>query len=89
MLVNYARAIRVVRAVSGLDQATLASRVPCTGSYLSLLERGKRSPSDATVAAICQAAACPREVFDLLAGRPFVEDAELLAFWRYMTRTAH
>jgi transcriptional regulator with XRE-family HTH domain len=42
---NYAKAIRTIRAAKGLDQKDLALCLGVDKSYLSLLESGKRKPS--------------------------------------------
>ena len=42
---NYGRAIRIMRAISGVSQTELARRVGIGASMVSLVESNKRTPS--------------------------------------------
>lgn len=42
---NYGKAIKMLRASRGLQQRQLAEKLNVNGSYISLLEGGKRTPS--------------------------------------------
>lgn len=64
---NYARAIRIARAVSGLQQKELAQKAKLTSSYISLVETGKRSPSIASLSKISRALEIPEHLLTLLA----------------------
>ena len=67
---NYGRAIRVARAVGGLQQKDLAERAKLDTSYVSLLEKEHRTPSRATVERLSTALGMPIELFELLAKEP-------------------
>lgn len=64
---NYARAIRIVRAARGVQSGALAEAASVSPSYLSLLERGKRSPSTKIIERIARALRFPVPLFVLLA----------------------
>lgn len=49
---DYGRAIRLVRATRGLSQKRLAKLLDVDPSYVSLLERGERTPSASTLESI-------------------------------------
>jgi len=66
---NYARAIRIVRAAKGLSQKDLAKRAKIDASYVSLLEAGDRAPSVRTVQKIASALKVPMPVITLLASQ--------------------
>lgn len=42
---NYGKAIKMLRASRGMQQRELAKKLDVDGSYISLLESGKRTPS--------------------------------------------
>jgi transcriptional regulator with XRE-family HTH domain len=56
---DFAKAIRTVRAAKGLAQKDLAARSKLDASYISLLECGKRNPSLAIVEKIASALDVP------------------------------
>lgn len=64
---NYARAFRVTRAMAGLTQATLASRIGVDPSLISLIEKGARKPSTATLEGAARALGVPPHLLLLLA----------------------
>lgn len=64
---NYARAIRIVRAATGLSQKDLAKRAKIDPSYVSLLEAGERLPGPRAMRRIATALKVPMPVITLLA----------------------
>lgn len=64
---NYAKAIRIVRSMSSMSQATLADRCELDRSYLSLIEAGKRTPSLATLVRLAGEIGIPFHLLTLLA----------------------
>lgn len=78
---DYGKALRIARAVSGLQQKDLAQRAGLDSSYVSLIEMGKRKPSLKAVRALSDALKLPTHLFTLLASEPedlaLTEPAEL------------
>ena len=64
---DYARAIRVARALKGHSQKDLAIASTIDQSFISKLEAGKRMPSQTTLKAIADGLQIPRVVLTLLA----------------------
>lgn len=64
---NYGKALRIARAISGLQQKDLADKAHLDSSYVSLIEMGKRKPSLKTVRALSQALEIPTSLLTLLA----------------------
>lgn len=64
---NTGRAIRVLRAARGLQQRDLAERAGLDPSYVSLIESGKREPSESAIEAIAGALNTPVSLVELLA----------------------
>ncbi len=63
---NVGKAIRLVRITRGLTQKALASKAECSPNYLSLIERGARTPSLHFVEEISSALGVPpTEIFAL------------------------
>lgn len=71
---NYAKALKVARAISGLQQQELAEAAGLDPSYLSLIEMGKRKPSVAAIEKVARGLSIPTHLFMLLASEP--EDLE-------------
>ena len=67
---DYGRALKVARAISGLQQKELAERAGLDASYLSLIEVGKRKPSLSAIAKLSKALELPQHLFMLLASEP-------------------
>lgn len=72
---DYGKALRIARAIAGLQQKELAAQAKLDASYVSLIERGERTPSLKTVRALSQALGVPVHLFTLLAAEP--DDIEL------------
>jgi transcriptional regulator with XRE-family HTH domain len=68
--VNYGRALRIARAISGLQQQELANKAGLTASYVSLVEMGKRNPSVTALRKLSQALEMPPHLLTLLATEP-------------------
>ncbi len=63
---NYAKAIRTIRAARGLSQKDLAARLKIDPSYVSLIEAGKRVPSISVLEDISKALDVPIYLLMLL-----------------------
>ena len=64
---NYSKALKISRAIAGLDQKTLAKRAKLNPSYISLIELGRRQPSSRTVERLARALGVPIHLLVLLA----------------------
>lgn len=64
---DYAKAIRVIRAAKGLSQSEVALKLGLTPSSISLLESGKRKPSTGFIERFCDVFSIPPHFFTLLA----------------------
>jgi transcriptional regulator with XRE-family HTH domain len=72
---NYAKAIRIARALADVSQRELAKRISVDASLISLLERGQRKPSLKTLENIAESLGLPFHLFALLASE--VKDAKV------------
>lgn len=63
---DYAKAIRIARALADVPQRELARRVSMDSSLISMLESGKRRPSLETLEKIADALGLPFHLFALL-----------------------
>jgi len=64
---NYGKALKIARAIKGVQQAQVALRADLDPSYLCMLEKGKRRPSLATIERLSAALGIPTHLFSLLA----------------------
>jgi len=64
---NYGKALRIARAVAGLEQRQLAKNAGLDPSHISLIESGSRKPSVGAIAKICSALRIPEPLFTMLA----------------------
>lgn len=64
---NYSKAVRIARAISGLQQKELAERAGLDASHVSLIEKGARKPSVDAIQRICRALGIPEPLFSMLA----------------------
>lgn len=64
---NYARAIRIIRSAHNLSQQKLARKLSLDPSYISLLEKGQRSPTIKTLEKISRKLMIPPHLITLLA----------------------
>jgi len=72
---DYGKAIRIGRAIAGLQQKELAELADVDASHISLLEVGRRQPSLDTVKKVAKALQIPEPLLTLLAAEP--EDLDL------------
>jgi len=72
---DYGKALRISRAIAGMQQKELAVKAKLDPSYVSLIERGDRTPSVKAVRALSSALNIPTHLFTLLATES--EDVEL------------
>jgi transcriptional regulator with XRE-family HTH domain len=72
---DYGKAVRIARAIAGLQQKELADLAGINPSHVSLIEVGKRTPSVGTVSKIAKALHIPENLMNLLAAEP--EDLDL------------
>jgi len=73
---DYGKALRLARALSGLQQQQLAEKAEIDASYISLIEQGKRTPSVKFIHKISRAMGIPPYLFTFLAMER--DDTELL-----------
>lgn len=64
---DYARAVRVLRAARNFSQKDLALNVGVEAAYLSMIEAGKRKPGRDLVERLSKACGVPVSLFFLLA----------------------
>lgn len=64
---NYGKAIKVARAIAGLQQKELAKRADIDPSLVSLMEKGKRQPSVQSLEKLSKALCVPPYLLTLLA----------------------
>jgi transcriptional regulator with XRE-family HTH domain len=64
---DYGKALRVARAIAGLEQKQLAAIAGLNPSHISLIEKGARNPSIATIGRLCRALEIPEPLFSMLA----------------------
>lgn len=67
---DYGKAVRIGRAIAGLQQKELAELAGIDPSHVSLIEVGKRKPSVDTVGRLAKALHMPNHLFTLLAAEP-------------------
>lgn len=67
---DYGKAIRIGRAIAGLQQKELAELAGVNPSHISLIEFGKRKPSLDTVEKLAKALQIPDDLLTLLAAEP-------------------
>lgn len=63
---NYGRAVRIARAIAGLQQRELAERVGLDPSHVSLIEMGKRKPSVSALEKLAEGLGVPLHLLTLL-----------------------
>jgi len=70
---NYGKAFKIVRALTGLRQKELAQLLDIDPSHISLIEKGTRNPSMNTLETLAQKTGIPVHLVSLLAS----EEADL------------
>src|SRR5437016_13988981 len=63
---NYGKAVRIARAISGLQQRELAELVGLDPSHVSLIEMGKRRPSVSALEKLAKGLGVPLHLLTLL-----------------------
>ena len=64
---NYGKALRIARAIAGVNQKELARKARVSHSYISLIEKGARRPSTRAIAKMCRGLHMPKALFAMLA----------------------
>ncbi len=64
---NYGKALRIGRAIAGVEQKQLAILAGLNPSHISLIEKGSRKPSVRAIAKLCCALHIPEPLFNMLA----------------------
>lgn len=64
---DYGKALRICRAIAGLEQKELAASAGIDPSHVSLIEKGARKPSVNAIAKLCRALQIPEPLFGMLA----------------------
>ncbi|HKF53230.1 MAG TPA: helix-turn-helix transcriptional regulator [Candidatus Acidoferrales bacterium] len=64
---NYGKAIKIARAIAGLQQKELAKRADIDPSLVSLMEKGKRQPSVQSLEKLSKALHVPPYLLTLMA----------------------
>jgi transcriptional regulator with XRE-family HTH domain len=72
---DYGKALRIARAIAGLQQKELAALADLDPSHISHIELGKRVPSVGAVEKLAKALQMPKHLLMLLAAEP--EDLDL------------
>jgi XRE family transcriptional regulator of biofilm formation len=67
---DYGKALKIARAISGTQQKELAQAAGLDASYVSLIEMGKRAPSLAAIKKLSDALGMPVHLLTLLASEP-------------------
>jgi transcriptional regulator with XRE-family HTH domain len=67
---NYGKAFRIIRAAFAMQQAELSRRLDIGASHISLIEAGRRQPSQAVVEKLATALSIPKSLITLLASEP-------------------
>jgi transcriptional regulator with XRE-family HTH domain len=87
---DYGKALRIARAVSGLQQQELAERAGLNASHISLIEKGSRKPSVAAIEKLSRALSIPESLFTMLAAESGdvsgINEGELEGIGRYLAR---
>lgn len=63
---NYGKGLKIARAIAGLQQKQLASLAKIDPSHVSLIEKGKRTPSLGTLQKLSKALGIPHHLLVLL-----------------------
>jgi len=87
---DYGKALRVARALAGLQQQELAEAAEIDASYISLIEQGRRTPSLRFINRLSHALGIPPHLFSFLAierdDTEFLDTAELEAIGESLTK---
>ena len=87
---DYGKALRLARALSGLQQQQLAELAEIDASYISLIEQGRRTPSVKFIHKLSKALGIPPYLFTFLAmeseDTELLDDAELASIGEALTK---
>jgi len=64
---DYGKALRIARAIAGMEQKQLARAAGLDPSHISLIEKGDRKPSLQAIGKLCRALKIPEPLFNMLA----------------------
>lgn len=87
---NYAKALRIARAISGLQQKELAKKAGLNASHVSLIEKGARNPSLGAISKLSAALDIPESLFTMLAAESTdlngIREEEVEGIGRFLAR---
>jgi len=87
---NYGKALRIARAIAGLQQKELAEKAGLNASHVSLIEKGARNPSLGAIKKLSDALEIPESLFTMLAAEAGdlrgIKEAEFDGIGRYLAR---
>lgn len=87
---NYGKALRIARAISGLQQKELAKKAGLDASHVSLIEKGARNPSVGAISKLCDALEIPESLFTMLAAESAdlkgIKEDEFEGIGRFLAR---
>lgn len=87
---DYGKALRIARAITGMEQKQLAHLAGLDPSHISLIEKGDRKPSLRAIGKLCGALKIPEPLFNMLAAEGTdlrgVEEQEFQKIGVYLAR---
>jgi transcriptional regulator with XRE-family HTH domain len=87
---NYGKALRIARAIAGMEQKQLALAAKLDPSHISLIEKGSRQPSVGAIAKLCRALRIPEPLFTMLAAEASdlrgIDEKEFETIGTYLAR---
>ena len=87
---NYGKALRIARAIAGVEQKQLASDSGFDASHISLIEKGARQPSLGAISKLCRALQMPEPLFTMLAAESVdlegIDEREFERLGTYLAR---
>jgi len=87
---KYGKALRIGRAIAGVEQKQLAKDAGLDPSHISLIEKGTRQPSTRAIAKLCRALQIPEPLFNMLAAEQVdlqgIEEQEFEKLGTYLAR---
>lgn len=66
---DYGKALRIARAIAGMEQKQLARAAGLDPSHISLIEKGDRKPSLTAIGKLSRALKIPEPLFNMLAAQ--------------------
>ena len=87
---DYGKALRIARAIAGVEQKQLGELAGLDPSHISLIESGARKPSVGAIGKICGALRVPEPLFNMLAAESGdlkgIEDEEFGKIGTYLAK---